>query len=105
MSVTLNSEKALAAEDSKLMKIVKAIKKAVAKEFVWIVLIVILAFPLAYMLEKDLEQRAPAFLSALQNAFKGTGTFMILYVICAAGLYFSRMVMGAIRTIVKSKST
>ena len=104
MSTISNTAKSIKADESKLLKIFKAIKKFVAKEFLLILIIVIVSIPLAYMLELELTKKAPDLMEALLKTFQGSGSFMILYTLCVAGLYFSRVVLGALQTLVKSKS-
>ncbi len=95
-----------------LKKLVASIKKAVAKEFLSVLLIMAISIPLALALQyiisadaqlleaeriKDLEE-ITAILTPNQPPFR------VLYALCVAGIYFSRLVTGALKTQLGSKS-
>tara|TARA_B100000780_G_C20971775_1_gene388023 strand:- start:202 stop:525 length:324 start_codon:yes stop_codon:yes gene_type:complete len=101
MSVTLEKEQAaLMKEEGKLKKLFKAIKKLFAKEFLWVLFILLLALPMALTITYVIETYGPkAFLAVINNFLDGKPIFIGAYGVSIAGIYFSRTVIGAIKTL------
>jgi hypothetical protein len=101
MSVALAKKKAaLIKDEGKLMKLFKVIKKLFAKEFLWILLILLLALPIALIITYVLEAYGPeVFLITINKLLEGKPIFIVAYGVSIAGIYFSRIVLGAIKTL------
>ncbi|MEM8998637.1 MAG: hypothetical protein AAGB24_00105 [Bacteroidota bacterium] len=95
----------LETEESKITKLYAAIKKVVAKEFLWAILSLILAMPLAavsvYLFNTYGSEELKTTITKLLN---GQEIYTIAYVVNLAGIYFSRMVIGAITTLTTKKA-
>ncbi len=102
MSGALAKEKeALAKEEGKLKKLLAAIKKFMAKEFLWVLFAALLAIPIAFIMTYTLETYAKDIVTYLNEFLKGKPLFIASYVLSIAGIYFTRAVVGAIETMVK----
>ncbi|MBL4662487.1 MAG: hypothetical protein JKY22_02745 [Flavobacteriaceae bacterium] len=96
---------ALAEEDGKLKKLLKAIKKLFAKEFLWILFVLLVSIPLALIVEYLLCKIGDSGIAVdpLMSLIEGYSLFMVSYGVSIAGFYFSRMVVGAIKTLTEKK--
>ncbi|MDN3643607.1 hypothetical protein QWY87_12895 [Lutimonas halocynthiae] len=102
MSGILATEKeALTKEQGKLMKFFAALKKFLAKEFLWVVFVAILALPLAELFKAILDNYSPSFKAYIAGLMHSTELFLPTYVLSAAGIYFIRAIIGSIKTLVK----
>lgn len=105
------TEKELKKDSGKLKKLYATIKKAVAKEFLWILLVLGISIPLALILQyiisldaKILNAKIAEDLQDLENIIApNQPAFWVLYTITVAGIYFTRMVVGAIKTQLNDK--
>lgn len=99
-------------ELSGIAKLVGTIQKALAKEFLALLVILILAFPVALLITYITAYFAPGhtnvvfdgLLSENSNdsaADGGKYSFIIIYIISAIGLYFVRMILGSIKVLVQ----
>ncbi|TNE53997.1 MAG: hypothetical protein EP338_08895 [Bacteroidetes bacterium] len=104
MSTLSQEQKAFEAEEGKLMKFLKKVKKALSKEFLYLLTILLISLPLSYFALSLFQKKAPNFVMALQKSFPGTSLYLIFLLGCGAGLYFSRMVLGAVQSATKPKS-
>lgn len=97
-SKTLTSQKALLAkEEGKLKKLLVAIKKLFAKEFLWVLLVLLLGLPLALIITYILETYASEqILEMTTKILKDKPLFMGAYLLSLVGIYFTRTVVGAI---------
>ncbi len=101
MSQSINNSKSMAVEKSKLTKLFSAIKKLLAKEFLWIVGILLLSLPLALIGNYLIAKFTPSLLPVI-GSIPGNGSSLIgSYEISVAGLYFSRAIAGSIKTMIK----
>lgn len=105
MSGTLADAKAtMAAEEGKLKKLLKAIKKVMAKEFLWVLLVLILAIPLAFIFMYILDEYASGkTVEYICEILGEIPLFMGCYLLSIAGIYFARMTNGAIKTLTEKK--
>jgi hypothetical protein len=96
-------EKSLAAKEGAFAKLLAAIQKLVAKEFLWILFVVHLSIPLAFIVNYGIEHIASDdFKNIIKNETGSSGTFLGAYIVSFAGIYFSRMVSGAIKMQLKA---
>ena len=105
MSETVSKGKAaLAAEEGKLKKLLKAIKKFFAKEFLWVLFVLLVSIPLALVVEYLLDKIDDGALAEeLMCLVEGYSLFMVSYAVCIAGFYFTRTIVGAIKTLTEKK--
>jgi len=105
MSPTMSKTKAaLAADEGKLKKLLKAIKKLLAKEFLWVLIILLLGIPLAFIMMYLLESLASEnTIKAMCDVLNGASLYAGCYIISLAGIYFTRMTVGAIKTLIEKK--
>jgi len=101
MSGSLAKEQAALMKDAgKLKKIFAAIKKLLAKEFLWVLFILLLALPLGLALKHILETYCPKKqLEIINKALNKNQLFIAAYGVSIAGIYFTRTVVGAIKTL------
>ena len=101
MSVSLAKEQAALTKDAgKLKGILVSIKKLFAKEFLWVLFILLLALPLALAINYILETYSPeALLTIINNLLEDNSLFAGAYALSIAGIYFTRTVVGAIKTL------
>lgn len=103
MSVTIAKQQAaLAKEAGKLKKLAKVVKKFLAKEFLWVLTVVVLAVPLAIILIY-LAQKLPEGLVDLNKLKEDKSMFTVFYLVSIVGIYFTRAVVGAINVLVDKK--
>lgn len=89
---------ALKSEEGKLKKVFAAIKNFFAKEFLWLLFILILAIPIAFITEYIFNNYAPKSADIKQN-LNGQSIFVAAYIVSIAGCYFTRIIVGAIQTL------
>ena len=95
---------AMAEEEGKLKKFLKAVKKLFAKEFLWILFVALVSLPLAFALEYVILTYVSAEnIKAICNVLDGYSLFMGCYGVSIAGFYFARTVVGAIKTLTEKK--
>jgi len=86
-------------KDSPLLKVVASIQKAISKEFLWVVLAVVLSVPLAFIVNYLINVFANEEIKTIiMSETKSKSTFSGSYLLSFAGIYFSRMVVTAIKT-------
>lgn len=102
MSAVLEKEQAaLTAAEGKLKKLLAAVKKFFSKEFLWVLLILLMGLPLALIMTYVLETYASEeVLSALTTLLEDSPLYIGCYVTSLGGIYFTRMVVGAIKTLI-----
>lgn len=105
MSETVaKGKEALAAEEGKLKKLLKVVKKIVAKEFLWVLFILLVSIPLALAMKYIVEEYASAeVITAIYEVLDGNKLSVGCYAVSIAGFYFARMVVGAIKTLTEKK--
>ena len=106
MSTTLAKEQATLAKDTGVLKkLLASIKKLFAKEFLWILFILILGLPLGLTFTFTIQKFASAVvLDVIKEIIQTTPLFIACYLFSLVGIYFTRMVVGAIEMMVnKSK--
>ena len=97
-------KEALAAEEGKLMKLLKAVKKIVAKEFLWVLFIALMSIPLALIMKYLVETYASGkTIAAICEALDGITLAVGCYAVSIAGFYFARTVVGAIKTLTEKE--
>jgi len=106
MSEAVSKGKAAIAEEAgKLEKLLKAIKKLIAKEFLWVLFVLLVSIPLALIVEYLLCKigDSEVVVDPLMSLIDGYSLFMMSYGVSIAGFYFARMVVGAIKTLTEKK--
>lgn len=74
-------------------------KKIIAREFLWLMVILVLAAPLAFIFLNALELVSEGdFFTETEKNFIGE-LYLLLYLFNVAGLYLMRLVVLAIQTI------
>ncbi len=95
----------LETEEGKWTKLYAAIKKIIAKEFLWALVSIILALPLAAVTVYLLNNYGSKELYTVITGFLEEQEFYTAaYVVNLAGIYFSRMVIGAIKTLTNKEA-
>lgn len=106
MSNTLTQEKANLAKDAGVIKkLFASIQKLFAKEFLWVVFVLILGLPLGLTITYLIQQWAsPQIQKAILEIVHHKPLFIACYIFSLVGIYFTRTVIGAIEMMVnKSK--
>ncbi|MDO5968955.1 hypothetical protein Q4Q35_03970 [Flavivirga aquimarina] len=97
--------KKMKAEAGKLKKILEAVKKALSKELLWVLFIVLLGIPVtlivAYLISLTSIDLSGVFSIITEDLYP---SFVVLYIACVIGIYFSRIVALAIKTQLESKT-
>lgn len=95
-------------EVSNLQKTVTSVQKLLAKEMLFLFIILILAIPTAFVLAYLLaffneESTKEVFENIVgsTNESGGKGSFIVLYVISVIGLYFTKLIIQSVRLLVK----
>ena len=97
-------KEALAAEEGKLKKFLEAVKKLFAKEFLWVLFVALVSLPLALALEYIIVTYvSEENIERICEALDGYSLFMGCYGISIVGFYFTRTIIGAIKTLTESK--
>ncbi|WP_303315353.1 hypothetical protein Q4Q34_15455 [Flavivirga abyssicola] len=102
--------KSIKEDSGKIKKMLAAIKKAVSKEFLWILFIMAISIPLALVVSYIISSDAHIISETVSQEIEEVSEiitnqqplFRVVYGICALGIYFSRMVMTAIKTQLES---
>lgn len=106
MSNTLAQEKAnLAKDEGIIKKLFASIQKLFAKEFLWVVFVLILGLPLGLTITYLIQHLASLQIkNAILEIIHHKPLFIACYVFSLVGIYFTRTVIGAIDMMVhKSK--
>lgn len=103
MSSTLDQEKAIAGKVNGWIKLFQAIQKVLSKLLLKLIVIGIISFPVAALMNFIINQSFPDFGKALTDTFTNTGQFMIIYSITFIGFYFSKMVLNALKAVAAPK--
>lgn len=94
------SIKGMAKKEATLVKIFKAIKKFISKEFLWILFVLLLALPLTlmthYFIKKYIYEDAVELVAMISDEISLFTANLILNV---TGIYLTRAVAGALKTI------
>ena len=91
-------------EAGNLEKLLAAAKAFFAKEFLWVLLLALLGLLLALIATYVLTAYAtPQQQAVADRLLKGKPRFVGAYVLSLVGLYFTRMVVAALRAIAKKK--
>ncbi|MAX78739.1 MAG: hypothetical protein CL843_01005 [Crocinitomicaceae bacterium] len=99
-------QKEAQAEVGKFTKLLKAIQKAISKEFLLILMSLVLAIPISYFIYLILvDWLGEPVLEQLEELTDEVPLFMWCYAIAVGGCYFSRMVFSAIQSITKKQSS
>ena len=101
MSGALSKRKAaLAAEEGKLKKLLKLLKKIMAKEFLWVLFILLMSIPLSLILKHLINTYASCdLIEYVYDVLEGDYLLESSYIVSVAGFYFSRTLIGAINTL------
>lgn len=92
--------------EGKLKKLFASIKKLISKEFLWVLVVLLLGLPLALILTYLFETHASEeMLVMTKKILEGNPLFIGAYMICLGGIYFTRMVVGAIKTATKKPAS
>lgn len=97
-------------EVSNLQKSVKSVQKLLAKEMLFIFVILVAAIPVAFLLAYILAafndaRTAQVFAQIVGNGEQGggKGSFVVLYIISAIGLYFAKLIFESIKVLTKKE--
>ncbi|OEJ98596.1 hypothetical protein A8C32_05195 [Flavivirga aquatica] len=98
--------KSIKEESGKIKKIYAAVKKAVSKEFLWILFIMAISIPIAltasYIISADVHIVNAKIAHDIEEVSEiitnKQPLFRVLYGMSVVGIYFSRMVTAAIKT-------
>lgn len=97
----------IAEEEKKLgpiLKLLAKLQKLVAKEFLWIIAIVLVSAPLALLLLFMLDLIAPQLNAELAKSnIDVLDVFIVLYLFSGVGIYFLRILVNAIRLMATKK--
>jgi hypothetical protein len=99
--ILANEKAALAKEGGKLKKIFEAVKKFMAKEFLWVLFVALLALPIAFVITYVLENYVMELATLVKNYINGKPLILASYILSIAGIYFTRAIVGAINTLAK----
>lgn len=92
-------------EDSKWKKLFGVLKKFLAKEFLWALFSLLMALPLASVTVYLLDTYANSEIRvAMTDLLDNKPIYTGAYVVNLAGIYFSRTVIGAIKTLTTKKA-
>lgn len=95
---------AMAAEEAKLKKLLKAVKKFFAKEFLWVLFVLTLSVPLALIIEYIYQEYATENIkTTVVEILDKNPPLLGAYVLSIAGIYFTRTTVGAIKTLTKKE--
>ncbi len=90
----------LAKGEAKLKKLVASVKKIFAKGFLVVLLILISAIPVALIITYIIQTYCSAkIIEAISKLSDGRPLFIYSYALSVAGIYFTRIVAGAIKTL------
>lgn len=106
MSSAITQEKANLAKDAGVFKkLFAGIQKLFAKEFLWIVFVLVLGLPMGLTITYLIQNWAsPKVQSAILEIIHNKPLFIACYLFSLVGIYFTRTVIGAIEMMVnKSK--
>ena len=104
-------EKAAKDDFGKAKKIIKVVKKAISKELLWLLFVLIISIPIALIIAYVVSSEAEILNKQLSRDLEDISeiithqrpAFTLIYTICVVGIYFSRMVVNAIKTLVNDK--
>lgn len=93
-------------EEGKLKKLLKAIKKIIAGEFLWLLFIAIISIPIALAIRYLLLTYATdEMIEVIHKILEGNSILIGCYALSVAGIYFSRAIVGAIKTVVEKSES
>ncbi|WP_075342976.1 hypothetical protein [Tenacibaculum agarivorans] len=104
-------EKAVKDDFGKVKKVVKIIKKIMAKELLWLLFVLIISIPISLILAYVVSSEAQILNQQLSKDIEDVSeiitfrrpAFTLIFSICVVGMYFSRTVVNAIKTLVNDK--
>lgn len=101
-----NTLKSMEAKEGMLMKLIKALKKLISKEFLWVLFVIVLALPLTLMTHYFIKKHAYTDAMKIVDVIsKGSSLFTVNLFLNMAGIYLVRAVAGALENLsVKAKS-
>lgn len=106
----MKKNKLIPKEVSNLQKTVKSVQKLLAKELLLIFVILLVSIPMAFLLAYLLAAFSDArtvqvFSQIVGNSDQGggKGSFVVLYVISAIGLYFAKLIYESIKVLTKKE--
>ncbi|MEX6627283.1 hypothetical protein [Tenacibaculum salmonis] len=109
---SLNIDNKSVKEDyGKIKKVFASIKKAVSKEFLWLIFVTFTSIPLSliisYIISVDahiIDAKISKEIEAVSEIItKEHPVFRVVYGICFVGMYFTRTVVAAIKTQLNDK--
>lgn len=99
-------DKSMKVKESNLLKLLGALQKAISKEFLWILFAVLLSVPFAFIINYFIQHFASdTWKAIIRSETNSHGTFTGSYITAFAGIYFSRVLVGTIKTQLKSIAT
>jgi len=105
MSTLAKQQAALAKEEGKLKKLLASVQKFLSKEFLWVILVLLLAVPLGLVMTYLFNEYATSDqIMTVCDMISDRPLFVGFYVLNIAGIYFTRAVIGSIKTLVDKKS-
>ncbi len=104
--MTKASLKDIKEEEGKLKKLLKAIKKIIAGEFLWLLFIAIISIPIALAIRYlFLKYATEAMIETIVYILEGNSILVGSYALSVVGIYFSRAIVGAIKTVVEKSES
>jgi len=103
--------KSIKEESGKIKKIFATIKKVISKEFLWGLFVLIVSIPVALIMEYIISVDAHILSTKISQEIEEVSgiittkrpMFRVLYGISVVGIYFSRMVVVAVKTQLENK--
>jgi|GEM_PF-5826818 len=96
MSSTSNNNSTLAPPKSPLLKLLASLQKFIVKEFLWIICGALVSVPITFIAVRFIRNH-PTLLVDLQKVIGPDRLFSKTYLLIFCGLYFARIVAGAIQ--------
>lgn len=101
-TIIAKEQAAFAKEEAKFKKFLAAVKKLFAKEFLWVLVVLVVAVPITVLLKIWVETyTSKEALNAINQLFKDE-LFLGLYIITIAGIYIIRTITGSIKLLSKT---
>ena len=105
------NEKAVKQDFGKAQKIVKAVKKIASKELLWLLFVLLISIPTALVISYVISSDAHILNEEVYRDIEEVSEiitheqplFRVVFGICVVGLYFSRMVVSAIKNSLEDK--
>ena len=78
------------------------LKKTIAKEFLWLVVTIVLAIPLSLLFLASMDLIAQGDNLTINEKKMVVELFIVIYIFSFTGIYLIRFIVGAVKVIAKS---